>query len=60
MMPGISASNSWARKPSTGASRRRDLSDCTLWAIRQRGCVLAARRTQSRFNRNETVPATLG
>jgi len=27
MMPGISASNSWARKPSTAASRRRQLSE---------------------------------
>ena len=59
MMPGISASNSWARKPSTGASRRRDLSNCTLWAIGQRGCCSGCQENAKSFNRNETVPATL-
>ena len=52
MMPGLPASHSWAGKPSTEASRRRDLQ---LHAMAN----LARRLTQGRFNRNETVPATL-
>ena len=59
MMLGISASNSWARKASTDASRRRDLSNRTLGNWVNAAVVPAARTTQSRFNRNETVPATL-
>jgi len=49
MMPGISASNSWARKPSTGASRRRDLSNRTLWAIGQRGCCSGCQENAKSF-----------
>ena len=49
MMLGISASNSWARKASTDASRRRDLSNRTLWAIGQRGCCSGCQENAKSF-----------
>ena len=59
MMPGISASKSGARQPSTDASRRRDLSE--LHAMGNWAARLLFRQSDERksFNRNETVPATL-